>query len=246
MTTAPHLDGRWLRRIQPRAATVRLVCFPHAGGSAGYFAALAERLPGVEVLAVQYPGRQDRLHEGCAPTLAGLADDLAGVLREADRGPWAFFGHSMGAIVAFEVARRLTGRPAPVHLFASGYQAPSRLRGGSVHRGEDDDVLAELRTAGGTDPQWLADPALRALLLPTVRGDYRVVETHPRSRATVDCPITMLMGTDDPHTTPGEAAAWAEHTTGAFDLRVFEGGHFFLDRRVAELGSLITAALTDG
>ncbi len=245
-------EGEWIRCFHQSAGSdTRLVCFPHAGGSASYFFPLSGALsPTVETIALQYPGRQDRRLERCVESIAELADRIfdvlqGQVLQGRDDRPIAFFGHSMGSILAFEVAVRcrLAGAGAPVRLFASGYPAPSRLRGGSVHLRDEAGILAELREAGGTDPRWLEDRDLMASILPAVRSDYTAIETHRRSHAVLDCPITMLTGDEDPHTTPEEAAAWEEHTSREFELRVFHGGHFYLDEHGPEVIGTISETL---
>jgi surfactin synthase thioesterase subunit len=226
--------GEWVRCFhRSDGSEIRLVCFPYAGGSASYYYPMSEALAAhTETLALQYPGRQDRRREICIDNLSELADRIFDVLQDCSDGrPFAFFGHSMGAVLAFEVARRFqrAASASPAWLFASGSPAPSRLRGGTVHRRDDTGILAELRLLGGTDPRWLADDDLMASVLPAVRGDYTAIETHARGNDSLDCPVTMLVGDDDPHVTLDEAAAWQEHTSGAFALRVFAGGHFYLD-----------------
>jgi surfactin synthase thioesterase subunit len=202
--------------------------------------------PRIETLALQYPGRQDRRKEGCIEDIPTLADRVFDALQSRDSRPFAFFGHSMGSILAFEVALRfqkITGR-CPVRLFASGYPAPSRLRGGAVHLRDDAGVVAELLSVGGTDPRWFEDEDLRACILPAVRADYKAIETHSGERGSVlDCPITMLVGDADPHTTVAEASAWQEHTSGEFDLRIFSGGHFYLDEHGPEVVDTISTTL---
>ncbi|MFE2219469.1 thioesterase II family protein [Streptomyces canus] len=249
MTGSTKFDGEWIRRFHPSdESEFRLFCFPHAGGSASYYYALSEALaPDLDMLAIQYPGRQDRRAEGCIVSLAELADRTYAALRQAEDGrPAVFFGHSMGSIVAFEVARRYqddTGA-APAWLFASGYPAPSRLRGGTVHRRDDAGILDELRAVGGTAPVWLEDADLMASILPAVRGDYTAVETHPRvPDVKLTCPVTMLTGDDDPHTTIAEAEAWGEHTSDEFSLHVFQGGHFYLDQHAPEITDIISTTV---
>jgi surfactin synthase thioesterase subunit len=228
---------------------VRLVCLPHSGGSASYYFPLSAALsPAVEVLAAQYPGRQDRLREQRIEDLHELADRVAGAVAELPAEPLAFFGHSLGAALAFEVVRRLerAGTAAPAMLFASGRRAPSRLRVPAVpvHRRDDDGVIAELVRLGGTPGEVLTNSALRALILPAVRSDYRAIETYrPAPGATIACPVTVLTGDADPATTLGEARAWRGHTTGAFDLRVLAGGHFYLEQHQDEIVRLVAGAL---
>jgi pyochelin biosynthetic protein PchC len=234
MTTRPAVDDKWIRRYHdaPRSR-VRLVCFPHAGGSASYYHPMSEALaPSVEVLAVQYPGRQDRYGEPFVAGIDALADQAFDALRPwADR-PFAFFGHSMGAIVAFEVARRFEDRTGagPRRLFVSSHRAPSRARPGSVHQGDDEALVAAIHALGGTHQGLLADEGMRAVILPVIRNDYQAIETYSYTPGEpLDCPITALMGDADPRTTVDEASAWKEHSRGAFELHVFPGDHFYLD-----------------
>jgi surfactin synthase thioesterase subunit len=225
------------------------VCFPHAGGSASYFFSLSERLaPGVETLAVQYPGRQDRSAEPALRSLAELADRSFDALADwTGEGPLLLFGHSLGSVLAFEVARRLEAAgTVPAWVFVSGYPAPSVLRGGDIHRRGDAGIIEELRTVGGTDPVWLEDAEFMASVLPALQADYTAIETHPRQVGVrLRAPLTMLVGDDDPHTTIAEAEAWADHTTARFDVRVFPGGHFYLDRHQAEIAALIAGAVKE-
>ena len=229
---AEHVE-KWVRRFHPAPeARTRLVCLPHAGGSASFFFPLGRALaPTVEVLAVQYPGRQDRRHEPVVDTIPDLADQIFEVLCHLDDRPLALFGHSMGAVLGYEVALRMAaaGLPAPTRLFASGRRAPSSYRDERVHQLSDSLIVSELRTLGGVDPAVLADPEVLAMILPAVRGDYQAVESyrHDPDR-TLECPLTVLTGDSDPRVSLDEARAWARHTTGPTDLEVLSGGHFFL------------------
>lgn len=241
----------WLRNYRPRpAAGVQLVCFPHAGGSASYFHPLAQAIgPGVEVRSVQYPGRQDRRHEPLIDDVRTLADRISVALRPLTDRPIALFGHSMGAAVAFEVGLRLAG--PPVALFVSGRTAPSRHRsGGYDHLLGDAELLAAVARLGGTDQAISDDEELRRMILPAIRNDYRAIERYPGSAdAALDCPIVACTGDADPKATVAEVRGWATHTTKEFDLRVFAGGHFYLNRHQAELTALIEdrlAAVTVG
>ncbi|MFD8705600.1 thioesterase II family protein [Kitasatospora sp. NPDC059648] len=234
MTATSRTTAAWVRRFHPSPdAPVRLVLFPHAGGSASYYYPLSQALaPDTEVLALQYPGRQDRRAEKCIDNLPELADRAYEAVLPWLDGQFAFFGHSMGSVLAFEVAQRLRRDRGdlPLWLFASGYPAPSRLPSGTVHLRDQAGVVRELTEVGGTDPQWLEDQDMLDAILPAIRGDYRAIETHTWvPEAPLDCPLTMLVGDDDPHTSLDQAAAWQNHTTGKFALRIFPGGHFYLD-----------------
>ncbi|MEU3713506.1 thioesterase II family protein [Streptomyces catenulae] len=244
--TAP--TGPWIRRFGAADGAVPLVCFPHAGGSAGSYLPLAKQLtPHVETWAVQYPGRQERYRETPFTEVTALADAAFTALRPHLTGPYAFFGHSMGALVAFEVARRCEAETGhgPVRLFASARRAPSVPHRGATGWRDDDALVAELERLGGTIPGALDDPDLRAMVLPVLRADYRAVEGYVcAAGATVGCPLTVLCGDRDPVVTVAETDAWRPHTTGAFDVTVHPGGHFYLDARAAEVAAGIIGALT--
>lgn len=218
------------------------MCLPHAGGSASFYFPLSRALaPAVEVLAIQYPGRQDRRHEPNIASIPDLADQIFAAVRRLDDRPLALFGHSMGAVLAYEVALRIqdAGLPAPVRLFASGRRAPSCHREERVHMESDDQMVAELRKLSGTSSAMLTDPELLEMIMPAIRSDYRAVETYRYERGRkLDCPVTVLTGDNDPRVSIDEAAAWEEHTTGPTELHVLPGGHFYLvdqNERVVEL-----------
>ncbi len=232
MTITTRNGEPWLRRFHPAPeAKARLVCLPHAGGSASFYFPVSRALSAsVEVLAAQYPGRQDRRSEKCVEDIGELADRLAEALLGWTDRPLALFGHSMGATVAFEVARRLedTGVIA-AGLFVSGRRAPSRQRVENMHRSADDLLLAELKALSGTEAQLFGDSELLSIVLPVIRSDYKAAETYRyQPGPKLNCPIFALVGDSDPKVTVDDASAWAEHTAAQFDMGVFSGGHFYL------------------
>ncbi|MET7402907.1 alpha/beta fold hydrolase [Dactylosporangium sp. NPDC005572] len=244
MTTLSHVADTWFRRYRPAAPGRRLIVFPHAGGSAAYYRPLVRQLePSVDALVVQYPGRLDRRTEPNVPSIDVLADRIAAAVRDVADRPLAFFGHSMGSVVAFEVALRL-GPGVVSHLFASGRRAPTRYRPETVHRADDATLLAEVQLLDGTSSELLHDPEIVAMILPGLRNDYIAVENYRhRPDALVDCPITALVGDSDPRTSVPEAADWAASTTGSFALRILPGGHFYLAQQTAAVAETIGAAL---
>lgn len=238
----------WFRRFGAASdGAVKLVCFPHAGGAASSFLPLSRALSGrLDVLAVQYPGRQDRRREEPFDRIDLLAEALAEEVRPLTGEPYAFFGHSMGALVAYETLRRLgrDGLPAPLHLFVSGRGAP--VPRPSVHDMLDSDaeVLAAVRGLGGTGVGVLDDPELRAMVMPALRADYRALGAYRWSAAEpLSVPVTALIGDSDPVVTVDEAAAWHDRTTGDFGLRVFTGGHFYLDAHLRDVADLVATGL---
>lgn len=236
MSTADDVSTAWIRRYHPAAqAGKRLVCFPHAGGSASFFRPTSIRFsPQVDVVAVQYPGRQDRMREPCITDIATLADRIVDELLTLSEKPTVFFGHSMGSVIGFEVARRLErkGVNAPHTLIASGRRAPSTHREETVHLRDDNGIIAEIKLLNGTDAGLLDDEDILRMALPALRADYRAIETYTADPGlSIRASITVLTGDDDPKTSIAEAQAWSRHTEGAFRIKVFPGGHFYLTRQ---------------
>ncbi|GAA2017404.1 alpha/beta fold hydrolase [Nocardiopsis rhodophaea] len=235
--------GKWLRSFRPAASpTGRIIALPHAGGAASALRSLVFALPEtVDVLTVQYPGRQDRSSEPLIDDLKTLADHVADEVAPLDDLPLSLFGHSMGATVAYETASRVEQRGIEVTvLFASGRRAPSIQRDGNVHQRDDEGVITEIKSLGGTQSALLEDPEITDLFLPVIRADYRAVETYRHAPGTVvNCPISVLYGTSDPLVAPDEAQAWSRHTAASIEVHPFSGAHFYLDHQVEAVASLM-------
>ncbi|GHF69494.1 thioesterase [Streptomyces mashuensis] len=245
----------WFRTLTPdRAAGLRLYCFPHAGGSAGAFAPLAATLaggspagPAVAVAAAQYPGRQDRYRERAWEDIGAIADVLAAEIRARDEAvPYALFGHSMGALIAYETARRLERLPGagPARLFVSGRDAPTTGPLATDRVRDDEALLAHIRRLGGTGSRVLDEPELMAMALPALRADYAALSAYVWSPGEpLSCPLTVLVGDADPLVTGAGAAAWRRLSAAATDIRLLRGGHFCLDDCREEVASLVRDAL---
>lgn len=243
-------EDLWIRRYHPaQDSAVRLLCLPHAGGSASFYFPVAQALaPRVEVLAVQYPGRQDRRLEPCVDSIPELADQLLPLVAAqwTDR-PLALFGHSMGAALAFELAGLLErAGVVPAILFASGRRAPSRfLLTDDLHERSDEELLAEVRRLAGTDSRLLGDDEVVRMVLPAIRSDYRAASLYRPDRVhRVSCPVTALVGDDDPKAPLDDVKAWQDHTSGDFAMKVYPGGHFYLTERAPELIQYLSRTLS--
>jgi surfactin synthase thioesterase subunit len=230
-------------------ASVRLVCFPHAGGAASAYFKLAQQLPPqIHVLSVQYPGREDRWAEPRAARLSSLAEAVA---EELDRhpGPYALFGHSMGALVAYETARRIEaggGGARLGELFVSAHLPPSDLHGArtAVPLGEPE-LRRRLSLLGGTGHAVLSDPDLAELYLPILKADYAALNAYtwvPGDR--LRTPLTVLAGAADPLVRPAQTYGWRDLTDGPFDQHVFPGGHFYLHEALPAVARLLSTRLT--
>jgi medium-chain acyl-[acyl-carrier-protein] hydrolase len=219
-------------------ARLRLVCFPSAGGGAWAYSTWARELPAdvrrdVEVWALSFPGRRAGSPERALHELAPLVDTVRnGLLQHLDT-PYVFFGHSMGALVAFELVRtlRAADEAPPVHLIVSAHRAPHLPdRHYAVHDLPDAEIVAKLRRLGGTPDVVLENAELMEMMLPALRADLAVCETYAYSEdEPLSCPITAFGGTKDREVSSVELAEWHRHTRGAFEQRMFPGGHFFLD-----------------
>jgi surfactin synthase thioesterase subunit len=238
---------RWLVAGPRRPGGPRLYCFPHGGGSAAEYVRWGRELPTVEVHAVQLPGRGTRLGEPPLTDMATLVTALVDRLPFGRRDGYALFGHSLGSLVAYEVACELRrrGGPLPGHLVLSGFRAPSRPSlVEPVHHLGDDDLIAEVdRRHGGFPPEVAGDPALRRMLAGYLRADYQILETYEYvDSEPLPVPITVLGGRSD-GVTGADLAAWQRHTTEPVTVRLFPGGHFYLREHGPEVRRAVAGAI---
>jgi medium-chain acyl-[acyl-carrier-protein] hydrolase len=233
VNASPSTD-RWIMRPRPNPrARLRLFCMAHAGGGASAFRPWADVLPPeVEVCPVQLPGRENRIMEAPFDRLGPLVEMLADAVRPYLTLPFAFFGHSNGALIGFELARTLRerGLPGPAHFYASGRRAPDLPADRApIHQEPAAEFLAALQELGGLPAELLAHEELLGLLVPTLRADVAIHETYAfTEQAPLECPLTAYGGLADPKVHRHQVEAWARHTRGPFMLRMFPGGHFFL------------------
>jgi medium-chain acyl-[acyl-carrier-protein] hydrolase len=247
MITGPE---RWVTRPVPNpGASLRLFCLPYAGGGSSIFRAWGETLPTtVDVCPVQLPGRENRFEERPFTNLRDLVETLAHALDPYLDRPFALFGHSMGALIAFELARQLRreSRAAPAHLLVSGFRAPQLPgREDPIHNLPQTEFMDELRELNGTPEEILQVSELMELLLPVLRADFTMVETHTHSpEAPLACPISAYGGLDDRHATRETLAPWRDQTQERFSLELLPGDHFFLRSAVTPLLEAISKLLS--
>lgn len=240
--------SRWLTRHSLRAnAALRLFCLPYAGGSSLAFRGWQEALPrGVDVCPIQLPGRGARLFDPLFTRLEPLVHSLGEELLPFLDRPFALFGHSMGARVAFELSRFLRNAhgPQPVVLFVSGGRAPDAPDGKRDFELPDADFVAMLRRLDGTPTEILDNPEALQLLLPILRADFEVIQTYEyREEPPLSVRIKAFGGTRDSSTGADVILPWSRHTTGSFSLSMLPGGHFFIEESRAQLLMIIAHEL---
>ncbi|GAA3017427.1 alpha/beta fold hydrolase [Kitasatospora sp. NPDC006786] len=225
--------GEWAVRRRGRPpARLRLFCLPHAGGGAAAFRSWAPHLgPEIEVVPIRLPGRESRFRERPHDRLGDLLPPLLRDVAPLLDGPHAWFGHSMGAGIAFEVCRALhrLGLPEPRRLLVAGLPAPQLPRRATpVHDAPAPELFERIGALNGHGAEARAGNPLLNVMLPTLRADFAVAETHVhRPGPPLDCPITVYGGRSDASTTEDELRAWGPHSTAGTTVRLFDGGHFF-------------------
>ncbi len=236
-----NTSNRWLVGCRPGGLpAIRLFAFSYAGGGASAFRQWNKILPPkIDSCAVQLPGREMRFAEPKLTRFSATIDAIVEALRPSLERPFAFFGHSLGGMLAFETARSLRrlNAPAPLHLFISGCSAPQvREPHDEYTKLSDAEFIQSVRRFGGMPDEVLQNAELLELFLPTLRADFSVFETYDYVQdAALDCPITAFGGLDDAETSQDHLLAWNIHTTKAFRVSMFPGNHFFLNTAQNEL-----------
>lgn len=241
----------WLLRQaadSPSAPRHRLYCFCYAGGSANYFLPWQRHLaPGVQLCAVQLPGRGARFKETPFSSISPLIETLAQLIAGQDKTPFSFFGHSLGGLLAFELARYCKSHylPMPERLIVSGCNGPQRLNPSKgLHRLPDEELIAALRDYNGTPPEILEYRELMELVLPAIRADFSLVETYRYlPLGALDIPITAFAGKRDSYNSVEQVEAWAMETNAAFRTHWFDGDHFFINGEIGDVMANINMEL---
>lgn len=226
--------SNWLSiQKQSRQESQRLFCFPYAGGAASLYRDWGKKLPSsIEVCSIQLPGRGNRLGEESFKRIEPLVESTAEALLPYLNGSFAFFGHSMGAIISFELAHllRREHQPTPSHLFLSGRPAPHLIKKeAATYALPEPEFIEELRRLKGTPREVLEHPELMAMMSPILRADFEICQTYePAPKPPLECPMTVFGGLQDQDVTREQLEGWREYTSSSFVLRMFPGDHFFL------------------
>jgi medium-chain acyl-[acyl-carrier-protein] hydrolase len=251
-TTAAATLGSWIAGRKPNPqARLRLFCFPYAGGSASMFRIWSNALPAdVEACPIQLPGRSTRLMERPFTDLSSLIQVLAQALSSLLDKPFAIFGHSLGALVGFELTRQLRRQygVSPARLFISAGCAPQIPRRGSpIHTLPAKEFLAEVRRLNGIPKEVVEHDELMEIVIPLLRADFALYEAYVYSaEPPLNCPISAFGGLQDRKVTHRDLEAWRDQTTGAFSLRMLPGDHFFLNTTQPLLLQMLSQELHRG
>jgi surfactin synthase thioesterase subunit len=247
LATAQNAFAPWVKLVpgrEPKRGTGATVVFPHAGAAAAGYRSLATALAaGGDTYIVQYPQRAERLREPAPETVPDLALGLF------ESGPWngvaplRLFGHSMGAIVAFEFARIAESRNVAVErLWVSAGPAPSAIAGMPQLPTTDDALLADIADLGATDPELLADEEFAELITAAVRADYQAINRYACAPSVRICADICVLGARDDDRVDAEALRlWKTHTAGAFEVFLYDGGHFYLNEHIDAVAAQVIA-----
>ncbi len=229
---------------------IRLYCFPYAGGSASVFnrwRQLAD--PRIDLKPIELAARGRRMREPNYKSIDNAVDDVFNLLKnEFSGGSYALYGHSMGSMIAFELAHKIkqNGLPAPLHIFFSGRAAPRITRDGKrkLHHLPEKEFKDQMLEMGGTPKEFFEHPELLEVFLPLLRGDFMLTETyiHPLKNTPLDCNITVLAGLQD-EDSRDEVEAWRDYTCGTCNITYFEGGHFFIHEETDKVLGIINNTL---
>ena len=228
-------------------APIQLVCFPYAGGNASVFREWQRALPDTELVAFEPAGRGRRFLEPPLRSMEAIASAASEALHRVIDRPFAIFGHSLGAIVGWEVGRQLSdaGVRPPLHLFVSGAAAPDdTARDRAIHSLPQTELIAELRKLNGTPPEILAHREMLELVLPSIRADFEASERYKyREGKPLSCPVTAFAGLEDTHISRKQVEGWRNHCDGHFSLHTIPGDHFFIHTAADAVTHVIQSTL---
>lgn len=233
-------NTKWLSCYKPKSkAKLRLFCFPYAGGGSSVFRTWSDDLPDwIEVCPTQLPGRENRILEKPFHQMSDLIKSIAQAIKPYLDLPFALFGHSMGAWIAFELAHHLNKNfdLLAQHLFVSGRFAPQIADNKNLHKLPDKEFREKLEMYGGTPKAVLESDELMELLIPILRADFSICETYVyQQNSPLTCPISVFGATTDHLVEPDSLIEWKKETSNSFRVEIFNGDHFFLRNCQKEL-----------
>ena len=243
------VDSPWLLQFGKKPqAKMRLFCLPFAGGAASFYRGWSDQFPAeIELIGVQYPGRENRLFEEPIGSVAGIVDEVVGAIRPFLSKPYAIYGHSMGALVSFELTRQLRrlNLSLPQQLFVSAYRSPHLPNNNDrIHQLPTPQFLNKIRDLNGTPEEVFQNRELLSLILPMLRADFQAHETHVYvEEPPLPVPIMAFAGETDTRFSLAEIEAWQQQTSTAFHFQTFAGGHFFVKPQQEAFCETLIAAL---
>lgn len=250
MVTAPFRSQRWVVPVRAMEGGMRLFCVPYAGGGPSMFRTWPAHVsPDVEIWSIHLPGRETRVNEPAIGDLPRLIHALGDAIEPCLDRRYAVFGHSIGALIAFELARELRrrGAPMPAHLFVSACPAPQIADTDRISDLPEHDFLNRLQQFNGTPPEVMAHPELMALMVPTLRADFALRDTYRHvSAPPLPCSISAFAGREDANVKVEAIEAWREQTDRQFRVWVLPGDHFFLRDAHTPLVSMVSRVLQEG
>ena len=243
---SPWVDTRYLNKN----ALIRIFCFPYAGGDSREYYSWNKYLPEeIDLCPIQLPGRGTRFHEPLRDDLNDIIEELSYELTPMINSRFVFFGHSMGSMIAYELAANLYNNfnVLPLHLFVSGARAPHiPRRRKPIFNLPDDEFISELEKYDGTPKEIIENNEVMELVLPILRNDFKLVETYKHvNKIKLNCPLTAIGGIDDNEVTHEDISAWNEYTHHQFSLHKLPGGHFFIKQSQKMLLQLLSKKLYD-
>ncbi|ABC33616.1 predicted thioesterase involved in non-ribosomal peptide biosynthesis [Hahella chejuensis KCTC 2396] len=247
----PHrMQERWFMPAPQAGKSIRLFCFPYAGGSPNAFRSWVKRFPDdMDVVVVRLPGRENRISEAPFSEWPPLVESVLQAIVPYLNQPFAFFGHSFGGRVIFELTRRLQsyGGPLPEHVFISGCRCPHlSSHQPFIHQLPMEGLIERIRQMNGAPEAALQDQQLMALMEPMLRADFKLSECWSGDKSqTLRVPITALSGQDDPIDASARMQEWEDYTSGGFQLRTFPGDHFFIRSSEQEVTAFISQTLLE-
>ncbi|HEY2710730.1 MAG TPA: alpha/beta fold hydrolase [Caulobacteraceae bacterium] len=240
---------KWTLKPAPRPdARLTLVCLHHAGGGAYSYRAWGQQLrPDIELVAIQLPGRENRASEPLLASVEAALDGIVGAIEDIARRPYALFGHSLGAVLAYLTARRLSQRDAaspPTRLFLSSAIPPARSSADLRLPPSDASLIRRLGRLGGTPAAVLDDPRMLRAFLPALRADFELLrQCVDEDHDPLPVPFTLLRGRDDKTLDIDAFQSWGARSAAAVEERLFPGGHFYIQAAQAKVVALVNAAL---